>query len=252
MQPGALAGCGVKFESAVGEANALGGTGEAEGIVAGEGGTRIATAAAVGDLDMERRGVGHDGDRGGGGAGVAGDVGEGLLDEAKDDRFELGCEAGWRENHVEFERDAGLCAKASGMPDEGRFEPQIIEDARAKLERKFADGGEKFVGERKGLAECGRGGSGGLELKTKTGEQLADLIVEVLSQTTAFFLAGFEQASGQALGAILGGAAFAVFVFQIGGAGGDLVGEGLIEGGEFRGEAGVLTDGVAVLEGLVE
>lgn len=252
METGALAGSGVKFELAAGEANALGGTGEAKGIVAGEGGTRITATAVVGNLDVERRGIGHDRDRGGGGGGVAGDVGEGFLDEAEDDRFKLGCEALRREHHVEFERDAGLRSKASGMPGEGRFEPEIIEDPRAKLERKFADGGEKFVGDREGLAERGRGGSGGFELKAEAGEQLADLIVELLSQPATFLLAGPEQAGGQAVGAIFGGASFAVFVFQFGGAGRDLVGKGLIEGGEFLGEAGVLSNGVAVLDGVVE
>ena len=67
MKSGALAGSGVKFELTVGEPNALGGAGEAKGIVAGESGTRVATAAAVGNLDVERRGVGHDRDRGGAG-----------------------------------------------------------------------------------------------------------------------------------------------------------------------------------------
>ena len=252
MKTGALAGSGVKFELTVGEPNALGGAGEAEGIVAGESSTRVATAAAVGDLDVERRGIGHDRDRSGVGAGVAGNVGEGLLDEAEDDRFEFGCEALRRKHHVEFEGDAGLLAEAPGMPCEGRFEPEIIEDARTELQGKFADRGEKFVGERKGFAKRGRGGAGGFELKAKTGEQLADLVVEFLSQTTTFFLAGPEQAGGKALGAGLGGAAFAVLVFQIGGAGGNLVGKRLIKGGEFPGEAGVLTNGVAVLEGLVE
>lgn len=261
MEAGALAGGGEQFKATAGELDTFGEAGEAEGIVAGEGGGRVEAAAAVGDFDVEDGIAGGGGDSGGGGAGVTGDVGEGFLDNAVGGDFERSGETFGGKREFECDEDASLAAEVFEVGLQGGAQAEIVEEARAELEGEGADGGEEFVGDGEGFGEGGAGGvgAGGFELKAEAGEELADLIVELVGEGVTLVFLHAEEAGGEGLGAsglgggkLFGGAADDDFGFEGAGAVGDLVGEGAVEGGEFVGELGGEAGGGRVAEGVGE
>lgn len=243
MEAGAAAGLGIEFEAAAGELDAFREAGEAEGIAAGEGGRGIEAAAAVGDLDVEGGGIGDDGDLRGAGTGVAGDVGEGFLHDAVGGEFERSGETRGGEGELEVECKASLATHGGEVGLEGGAKAEVVEQARAELEREGADGREEFIGDADGFAEggAGGGGAGSLELKAEAGEELTDLIVQLVGEGVALVFLHAEEAGGEGVGVGDLGS-------ELGGACGDLGGERAVEGGEFVVEFGREAGGGGVFQ----
>ena len=81
--------------------------------------------------------------------------------------------------------------------------PQVVEDARAQVERERADALEQLLHQRLGLPEPlgqrGRRRLGHVEGEAQAGEELADLVVELAGEVAALGLLHLHQPAGEPL-----------------------------------------------------
>ena len=247
---GAVAGAGIDLEGAVDEGGALAHAGDAEAGLDGFGGHADAVVA-----DGEDGGGGFEGevDLDVGGAAVSGGVGEGFLGDAEEDGFDGFGEAAGGEVDVEGDPVAVGGVHLVDDAADGADGAEFVEDAGAKAvadAADVADGVAEDAAEAEGafvgvdaLFDDGVGGEGG------GGEDLADAVVEFLSEEAALTFEEPEGAVGEGAEGLGGVVEFLAPLFELFVDEEVLVGVGDGDGGE----AGEPFDGglVVVGEGLV-
>ena len=110
---------------------------------------------------------------------------------------------------LEVDADLGLARVALDVVEQRGQHAQVVQDARAQIERERADALEQLLHQGLGLPEPlgqrGRRRLGHVEGEAQPGEELADLVVELAGQVAALRLLHLHQAPGEPLQAAVEG-----------------------------------------------
>lgn len=198
---GALAGGRFEADGSAEGSGPFAEEGEAEGggVVGGAG---IHAAAVVADDEAEAAVNGGEMDGCGGGAGMAGDVDDGLAVSAVEGVGDGGVEFVWDAGRYEAQGDAHAGFVVAEVPFDGGGEAEIVEERGAEVAGCVADGGDGVV---EGFHEAGDGIAAGRGevveehgVHAGAGEHLADIVVEPDGEASGFDFAGVLEVAGKA------------------------------------------------------